>query len=251
MPSAKFEYLLRLGDTVLVLSQRLSEWCGRGPVLEEDMALANTGLDLLGHARMWLTYAGEVEGKGRDEDALAYLRDDAAFRNMLLVERPNGNYADTLTRQFFFDAWHRLALAELVKSSDSTVAGIAGKALKEVEYHFQRSTDLIIRLGGGTDYSHRLMQAAVDEFWPYTGELFECDAVDQEMIVLDVGFDARSLRAPWLATVANTLETATLVSPPADAWMHKGGRTGVHTQALSYLLGEMQVLPRRYPGAQW
>ncbi|HEU0197379.1 MAG TPA: 1,2-phenylacetyl-CoA epoxidase subunit PaaC [Nevskiaceae bacterium] len=251
MSQSKFEYLLRLGDTTLVLSQRLSEWCGHGPALEEDMALANTALDLLGHARMWLGYAGEVEGKGRDEDALAYLRDDRDYRNFLLVERPNGNYADTLTRQFFFDAWHRLALAELVKSSDETIAGIAEKALREVSYHLQRSTDLVVRLGDGTDTSHRLMQVAVEALWPYTGELFECDDVDRELVEAGEGFDAFTLRAPWLSTVAEVLKTATLEMPAADAWMQKGGRNGVHTQALSYLLGEMQVLPRRYPGARW
>lgn len=251
MSHAKFEYLLRLGDTTLVLSQRLSEWCGKGPVLEEDMALANTALDLLGHARMWLTYAGEVEDRGRDEDALAYLRDDRDFRNLLLVERPNGNYADTLTRQFFFDAWHHLALGELVKSSDRTIAAIAEKAFKEVDYHLQRSSDLVVRLGDGTQYSHKLMQAAVEEFWPYTGELFECDAVDQALVEQSVGFDAAAVRAPWLETVSAVLSEATLEQPPADAWMHSGGRHGLHTQALSYLLGEMQVLPRRYPGAKW
>ncbi|MDN5873715.1 MAG: phenylacetate-CoA oxygenase subunit PaaC [Sinobacteraceae bacterium] len=251
MSQAKFEYLLRLGDTDLILAQRLSAWCGHGPVLEEDMALTNTTLDLLGQARLWLSYAGEVEDAGRNEDQLAYLRDDKDYRNALLVERPNGNYADTLTRQFFFDAWHRLALAELVKSSDEHIAAIAEKSLKEVEYHLQRSSDLVIRLGDGTDYSQRLMQAAVDGLWPYTGELFESDEVDEAMLAEGFGFDPQTLYALWLDTLSQVLAQATLTHPPADAFMHEGGYHGVHTPDLSYLLGEMQVLPRRYPGAQW
>jgi ring-1,2-phenylacetyl-CoA epoxidase subunit PaaC len=177
----RFEYLLRMGDSALVLAQRLSEWVGKGPVLEEDIALANVGLDLIGQARMWLSYAGEVEGAGRDEDALAFRRDAHQFRNALLCEQPNGNYADTTARQFLFDHWHVLMLRALERSSDARVAEIAAKAAKEVRYHVERSTDWVIRLGDGTQVSHLRMQAAIDALWPYAGELFAADAVDEAM----------------------------------------------------------------------
>ncbi len=179
--SGIFEYLLRLGDNCLILSQRLSEWCGHGPVLEEDIALTNIALDLLGQARFWLSYAGEVEGAGRDEDQLAFLRDSGQFRNVLLVEQPNGDYAITTARQFYFDSWHFHLLSALQKSSDARIAAIAEKAIKEVTYHLERSTDWVIRLGDGTDESHRRMQNAADELWMYTGELFEMDDLDREM----------------------------------------------------------------------
>lgn len=248
---AKFEYVLRLGDSTLILAQRLSAWCGHGPALEEDMALANTALDLLGHARMWLQYAAEVEGAGRDEDRLAFHRDSREFRNLLLVEQDNGNYADTLVRQFYFDAWHRPALAALERSSDTTIAAIAEKALKEVDYHLRRSHDLIVRLGDGTEYSHRLVQAAADRLWIFTGELFAGDAVDRQMAEAGIGFDPATLREPWQARVAAAFREATLELPPADAFMRTGGRAGLHGEVLGHLLAEMQVLPRTYPGAKW
>lgn len=251
MSTDTVQYLLRLGDNALVLSHRLSEWCGRGPALEEDMALANTALDLLGQARHWLSCAGEREGAGRDEDALAYWRNDREFRNLLLVERPNGNYADTTVRQFFFDAWHHLALQKLRRSTDERIAGIADKAIKEVEYHLRRSSDLVIRLGDGTAHSQQLMQFAVDELWTYTGEMFESDDVDVAAASAGVGFDPDELREPWLTYVREVLSEATLRVPPADAFMQKGGKQGRHTEALSYLLGEMQSVQRAYPGAQW
>src|SRR5262249_4579789 len=176
-----FEYLLRLGDNALVLAQRLGEWVGHGPVLEEDIALTNVGLDVLGQARLWLSYAGEVEarfaGIGRGEDALAFLRESGSFRNLLLVERPNGNSADTMARQFYFDQWHRLLLYALARSRDERIADIAAKALKEVTYHAERSADWVIRLGDGTDESHGKMQAAIDELWTYTGEMFQADDI--------------------------------------------------------------------------
>ena len=176
-----FEFLLRMGDTTLILSQRLGEWTGHGPILEEDLALTNTALDLLGQARMWLTLAGEVEGAGRDEDALAYLRDAHQFHNALLVERANGNYADTMARQFLFDVWHYFLLQKLERSADERVAAIAAKALKEVTYHVRRSSDMVVRLGDGTAESHAKMQAAIDDAWRFTGELFFDDAVDQDL----------------------------------------------------------------------
>lgn len=247
----KFELLLRLGDSTLVLSQRLCEWVGKGPALEEDMALANTALDLMGQARLWLAYAGEVEGQGRTEDQLAFLRDAHQFRNVLLVERPNGDYAATLMRQFLFDNWYLLLLERLTTSADERIAAIAEKGRKELMYHLRRSTDLVIRLGDGTEESHRRMQLALDDLWPYTGELFAADSVDEVMQAQGIAESVATLRDAWLAQVGRTLAHATLTMPPADAWMHKGGKQGRHTEHLGYLLAEMQFLQRAYPGQQW
>ena len=249
-----FEYLLRMGDTTLVLSQRLSEWCGHGPALEEDLALTNTALDLLGQARMWLTLAGEIEGAGRDEDTLAYLRHAHEFRNLILVERPNGHYGDTLARQFFFDVWHYFLLQRLTQSSDERVAAIAEKSLKEVTYHVRRSSDLVVRLGDGSAVSHKKMQAAIDDAWRYTGELFVDDEIDRDMVERGIACELATLRAPWLAHVREVLDEATLIIPAegdADHAAYQGGRQGRHTEALSYMLAEMQSLPRAYPGATW
>jgi ring-1,2-phenylacetyl-CoA epoxidase subunit PaaC len=247
----KFDYLLRLGDNALVLSQRLSEWVGKGPALEEDMALANTALDLIGQARLWLSYAGEVEGAGRTEDQLAYLRDAHQFRNLLLVERPNGDYAHTLVRQYLFDSWHLLLLERLACSSDGRIAAIAEKAKKEVTYHLRRSADLVVRLGDGTSESHRRMQAALDDLWMYTGEMFTADAVDEVLDAQGIVSNASELRAAWLDEVGRTLAAATLTMPSPDAWMQKGGKQGRHSEHMGYLLAEMQFLPRAYPGQQW
>lgn len=246
----KFEYLLRLGDSTLILAQRLSEWCGKGPVFEEDMALTNTALDLLGQARSWLTYAGEVEGKGRDEDALAFLRDAYEFRNLLLVEQPNGDYAATIVRQFYFDAWYFLLLQQLTKSADGRIAEIAEKALTEVTYHLRRSGDLVARLGDGTEESHRRMQTAVDDLWIFTGEMFTPDAVDKLLAAQRITPDLATLREPWVKHVTDVFHAATLTLP-SGTWMQKGGKTGYHTEHLGYLLAEMQFLQRAYPGAKW
>ncbi|MHA4867978.1 1,2-phenylacetyl-CoA epoxidase subunit PaaC [Duganella sp. PWIR1] len=247
----KVNYLLRLGDNALILSQQLSQWCGKGPALEEDMALTNVALDLLGQTRMWYEYAAELEGAGRDEDQLAYLRDAHDFKNCLLLEQPNGNYADTLVRQFFFDAWHYFLIEGLTRSSDVRIAAIAEKSLKEVTYHLRRSGDLMVRLGDGTDVSHAKTQGAVNELWMYSGEVFAYDAVDEAMVATGVAPAADALRAQWLAHVAEILGEATLTMPPADAWMQKGGKQGRHTEHLGYILAEMQFLQRAYPGAQW
>ncbi|CAB3884192.1 1,2-phenylacetyl-CoA epoxidase subunit PaaC [Achromobacter aegrifaciens] len=254
MDKTLFEYLLRLGDSSLILSQRLGAWTGHGPILEEDLALTNTALDLLGQARMWLTLAGEVEGAGRDEDALAYLRDAHQFHNALLVERPNGNYADTMARQFLFDVWHYFLLQRLEKSSDERVAGIAAKAIKEVTYHVRRSSDMVVRLGDGTAESHAKMQAAIDDAWRFTGELFADDAVDLDVAARGIGCELSALRQPWLTHVREVLEEATLTVPDEAAASHlayRGGRQGKHTEELGYVLAEMQFLPRAYPGATW
>lgn len=246
----RVEFLLRLGDNALVLSHRLSEWCGHGPVLEEDLALTNVALDLIGHAQFWLGYAGEIEGRGRDADALAYRRDVWDFRNVLLVEQPNGDYAQTMARQFYFDAWHVLALTAMTDSADPRIAEIAVKALKEVKYHFDRSAMWVVTLGDGTEESHERMQRAIDDLWGYTGELFEVDEVESALIADGVGPDLAKLVEPWRATVGETLRQATLEMPQA-AWMHSGGKKGVHSESLGYILADMQFLQRAYPEATW
>ena len=252
--SAKLEYLLRLGDNDVVLAQRLGEWVGHGPVLEEDIALTNVGLDLLGQGRMWLTYAGEVEGRGRSEDDLAFLRDQHAYRNVQLVELPNGDFADTMARQFFFDHAHLLLLHGLTQSTDGRLAEIAAKAQKEVAYHVERSADWVIRLGDGTEESHARMQRALDRFWPYTGELFAADEVDVELAQRGVAPDPRALRDAWLGAIRAVVDEATLEMPSGE-WMQGsrrgGGKQGVHTEHLGHLLSEMQFLQRAYPGAHW
>lgn len=253
-----FEYLLRLADSDLILAQRLGEWVGHGPVLEEDIATTNVGLDLLGQSRLWFAYAGEVEarfnGAGRSEDELAFLRDAGEFRNLMLVEQPNGNYADTMARQFYFDVWHELLLRGLANSTDARIAEIAAKALKEVHYHGERSADWVIRLGDGTEESHRRMQAAIDDLWMYTGEMFEADAVDLALVATGIACDVRPLAASWRQRVGAVLAEATLTMP-ATTWMQglggRGGRQGVHTEHIGPMLAQMQWLQRAYPGAQW
>ena len=256
--SQLFEYLLRLADTDLVLAQRLGEAVGKGPVLEEDIAQTNVGLDLLGQARLWFGYASDVEGRsrgrGRTEDELAFLRDGGEFRNLLLVEQPNGNFADTTARQFYFDQWHLLLLAALESSSDARVAAIAAKARKEVAYHAGRSADWVVRLGDGTAESHGKMQSALSDLWTYTGEMFEPDAVELALIESDIAADVRALREPWLSAVRAVCDEATLEVPDGD-WMQgangRGGKQGVHSEHLGHLLAELQYLQRAYPGAQW
>jgi ring-1,2-phenylacetyl-CoA epoxidase subunit PaaC len=227
-------------------------------VLEEDIASTNVGLDLLGQARLWFAYAGEVEAlhadAGRTEDQLAYLRDSANFRNLLLVEQPNGSYADTMVRQYLFDQWHVLVLEALRASRDERIAGIAAKAVKETQYHLQRSADWVVRLGDGTEESHRRMQDAVDALWMYTGEMFAVDATERSLIDAGTAADVAALQPSWQAAVRAVFADATL-AVPADDWMQgsggRGGKQGIHTEHLSHLLAQMQVLPRTYPGASW
>jgi ring-1,2-phenylacetyl-CoA epoxidase subunit PaaC len=248
--SFKFQYLLRLGDNCLILSQQLAHWCGHGPALEEDLALTNVALDLLGQARLWLSYAGEVEGQGRDEDALAYGRDGPDFRNLLIVEQPNGHYGDTIMRQFLFDAWHQHLLAGLARSSDSRMEDIAQKAVKEVRYHIERSAGLVMALGDGTEESHTRMQAALNKLWPYTNEWFEADAVDTQSAAIGLAPAAQSLSVPWQRTVKPVLERATLAMP-AYTGHQRGGKQGLHSEHLGHLLAPLQFMQRTYPGAQW
>lgn len=235
---AFFEFLLRMGDTTLILGHRDSEWCGHSPVLEEDIALANLALDLIGQTQLWLGLAGEVEGKGRTADDIAYLRDAWDFRNLLLVERPNGDFGNSLMRHFLFDVYHLELLRRLTGSSDPRVAEIAAKAAKEVAYHVERTSDLVVRLGDGTEESHRRMQASLDALWPYVGEMFTADEKDEAMAAAGIAPNPESLRAPWEETVRHVLTEATLAMPEGK-FAHKGGKRGVHTEDLGYILADM------------
>lgn len=248
--SALFEYVLRLGDNSLILNHRLGEWCAHGPELETEIALLNIGLDLVGQARLLLTYAGDVEGKGRDEDALAYLRDSGEFRNLLLVEQPNGDFAATVARQFLYDAFCLDLYTGLLSSKDERLAAIAAKAVKEVTYHFRYSSGWVVRLGDGTEESHRRMQAAIDSLWQYTGEMFASDPVDEAMVAAGIGVDRAVLKPQWDNRVDAVLAEATLTRPE-DGGNRTGGTTGIHSEHLGHMLAEMQFLQRAYPGATW
>ena len=248
---ALFEYLLRLGDNTLVLGHRVSEWCGVAPALEEDIALANTALDLIGQTQMWLGYAAEVEGKDRDADALAFRRDVWDFRNLLLVEQTNGDFGKTIMRQFLFDAFNVLNLTALKTSSDTRVAEIAAKSVKEAQYHLERSRETVIALGDGTEESNKRMQAALDRLWPFAGEMFVVDDVDAAMLDAGVGPDLAALRVDWDAIVTPALNSAMLSIPDSD-FAHQGGKSGKrHTEHLGHMLATMQFLPRSYPDARW
>lgn len=248
--AALAEYCLRLGDDRLVLGHRTSEWCGHAPILEEDIALANIALDLVGQAALLLKLAGELEGQGRDEDALAYLRDSTQYRNQLMVELPRGDFAFTIVRQFLFGVQAFLQLDGLAKSAHPDLAGIAAKALKETRYHVRHAGEWVIRLGDGTEESHRRAQDALDELWRYTGEGFLADEVDATLVAAGLAPDMAPLQASWRAQVVEVLGRATLTVPP-DRWAQRGGRQGRHTEHLGHMLAEMQVLPRTHPGAKW
>jgi ring-1,2-phenylacetyl-CoA epoxidase subunit PaaC len=245
-----FEYVLRLGDDALIAAQRTAEWCACAPQLEEDVALANIALDLLGQARALLTRAGELEGAGRDEDALAYLRDERQFRNVLLVELPDTDFAAAIGNLLFRSAYLYPLYEALSGSADAQLAGIAAKSVKEVAYHLDHAVEWMLRLGDGTAESHRRMQAAVDELWPYTHELFESDAVSRAVEESGHGVDPASLRGIWLSTVDDVIEAATLTRP-GDDWRPTSGRQGLHTEAFGHLLAEMQSVHRAHPGARW
>lgn len=236
------EYVLRLGDNALVLGQRLTEWLGHSPAIEEDIASANIALDLIGQARLWLTYAGTLEGKGRDEDDLAYDRHASEFRNCTMLELPNGDFACTVVRRQLFDAYHRLVLERLARSGDAEVAAIAAKSRKEADYHHRHSAEWVIRLGDGTSESHRRAQGALDMLWPHAQEFFVPDVVDPE---------AASLRSAWLAEVSSVFSDATLAVPAEEQATSLRGKQGLHSEHLGNLLAEMQSLRRAHPGARW
>jgi ring-1,2-phenylacetyl-CoA epoxidase subunit PaaC len=241
---------LRLADNALVLGHRLSEWSSKAPTLEEDIALSNIALDLIGQARALLAHAAAVEGNGRDEDQLAFLRDAHEYRNVLLVERANGDFALTMARQLFYSAFAEPHWTALAASKDAELAGIAAKAAKECAYHRRHAAEWVIRLGDGTEESRRRMQGALDELWMYTGELFECDETDRAMVRAGIGIDASTLRPAWDRTIGEVLAEAGLARPK-DGWMASGGRLGHHTEHLGPMLAEMQFLQRAYPRAKW
>src|SRR5437868_1861482 len=239
-------YVLRRADDALILGHRLSEWCGHAPMLEEDMALANIALDLLGQARELYSYAAKVEGKGNDEDKFAYLRDVRQYRNLLLTEQPNGDFARTMVRQFFYSAFADLYWRAMMKSTDATLAAIAAKSEKESAYHLRHSSEWIVRLGDGTEESHVRAQAAIDDLWAYTGEMFQIDDSERGVIDRGIAVDPAGLHAPWLRTISDVAAEATLALPNSE-WMQQGGRSGRHSEHLGHLLSELQSMQRTFP----
>jgi len=248
--SSSFQYVLRLGDDRLVLGHHLSEWCGHGPILEEDIALANIALDLIGEAALLLKLAGQLERKGRNEDALSFFRDSIDYRNALLVELPIGDFAFTIVRQLFFSTFSLLQMDALQRSSNTDLAGIAAKAVKEARYHVRHSAQWVVTLGDGTEESHGRAQRAVDDLWRYTGELFMADAIDVDAAASGLGVDPSTFAGQWRAQVEDVLHTAKLTIPPV-AYMQRGGRDGRHTEHLGHMLAEMQIVARSHPGATW
>lgn len=245
-----FQYVLRQADNCMVLCQRLCALGAQGPELEEDIALSNMSLDLLGQARALYNYASTLEGKGRSEDDFAFMRDERNWYNVHLVEQPNGDFGDVIARQFVFDAWHINYLKQLQTSTDSTLAAIAAKAIKEVTYHLRHSSQWVIRLGDGTDESHRRMQRAINHIWRFTPELFMADELDQRMQAQGIGVDLAPVHMEWDNIINSVLSEATLTRPPEEH-PAQGGREGIHSEYMGYLLAEMQSLPRAMPGCQW
>lgn len=250
MSPAQFDYVIRLADSPLILGQRLSEWCGHGPVLEEDLALTNVALDLIGQARLLLAHAAELEGRGRDEDKLAFLRAESDYRNFTLVELPNGDFGATVVRNLFFHAYQLHLWEGLRQSSDYELAAIAGKSIKETRYHMRHAADWTVRLGDGTEESHARVQSALDRLWPYTLEFFAPDPVDEAAEDAGYGICGASLESRWEATVRPVLEDATLRAPERTPFLSHG-KSGVHSEHMGHLLTEMQYMQRTYPGSQW
>jgi ring-1,2-phenylacetyl-CoA epoxidase subunit PaaC len=243
-------YALRIGDTSLILGQRLGEWCGHGPILEEDIALTNIALDLVGQATAFLSYAGKMEGKNRSEDDLAFFREAREFRNTLLVEQKNGDFAQTILRQLFVSAFQYFFFDRLRKSKDEMFAALAEKSLKEVAYHLRHSGEWTYRLGDGTAESKERMEKAIAELWPYTGDLFLMDETDKELLKSGIAVDLIEIKKDWEKKITEVFAKATLMVPK-DVFMITGGIKGNHTEYLGHLLSEMQILPRSYPGAEW
>ena len=248
--SALFDYACRLGDDSLILGQRLSEWCGHAPMLELDLSLANIGLDLIGQATHFLKLAGDAEGEGRDEDKLAFHRDVLDFRNCLLVEQPNGDFAQTIARQFLFSNYQELLFRQLCASTNPTIAAIAAKAVKEVAYHSRLADEWMVRLGDGTAESRARVVEGLDWMWRFADELFELDAAIEPLVESGIACDVRKLRPEWDARIARVLKDATLEAPKARRGVN-GGRVGRHSEHLGHLLSEMQFLQRAYPDSQW
>ena len=250
LQEAKFQYILRLGDSNLIIGHRLSEWCGSGPILEEDIALINIALDFVGNATALLTYAAEVEAKGRTEDDLAYLRNERDFRNLLITEQPNGDYASTITRQFFYDVYTFYLYDALKSSKDEMLSALAAKAHKEITYHLRHTTEWMYRLGDGTAESHERMQNAMNDLWMFTAEMFDMDEVDQILIREGIAPDLNKIRQQWEAHVKPVITQATLEIPSYN-FKQKGSRDGKHSEHLGFLLAEMQSVHRSYPEAKW
>ena len=247
MQQALLDYTLYLADSALILGQRNSAWCGHGPVLEQDIAITNITLDLIGQARSLYQYAAQVKGGEATEDTLAYLRNEREYKNCLLVEQPNGDWAQTILRQFFFSCFQRELYSQLAKGKDVTLAAIATKSLKEVSYHCRWSGEWVVRLGDGTAESHTRLVTALENLWPYTGELFK--AADYEVAL---GLDPAGLHTNWFPTVQSTLEEATLsLAKLSSCYMQLGGKTGVHSEELGYILTDLQYMQRTYPGCDW
>lgn len=247
---ALLAYVLALADDALILGHRLSEWSGRAPMLEEDIALSNLALDLIGQARLFYAYAGEIEGRGRDEDALAYLRDEHAYTNLLLLEQSNGDFATTMVRHVLYAAFVHPYFQAMQKCKDARLAAIAAKAVKEMAYHVRHASEWVIRLGDGTEESHGRAQSALDDLWMYTGEMFDLSDGERRLVQNGVAPDRAAIKPAWDATVDRVLAEATLQRPP-DRWMQTGGRAGRHGEHLGRLLAEMQVIHRAHPGAMW
>ena len=244
-----FSLALRMGDNALILAQQNSKWCGHAPTLEEDIALSNVALDLIGQARFWLGLAGEIEGKGRDADALAFLRDAGEFRNSFLVEQPNGNYGQTLVRQYLFDLWHLERIEGLLHSRSEAVGEIAQKAVNEVRYHLKRSRSIVIRLADGTEQSHAMMQSALDCLWPAFGSLFEDAKIDEALAHQDIAPPPSSLRD--IVNQKLALDCGKSLQIPQTTYHHKGAVNGIHSENLGHILSDMQFLQRAYPGCEW
>jgi ring-1,2-phenylacetyl-CoA epoxidase subunit PaaC len=247
---ALFNYTLRLGDTSLILAQRLSEWTGHGPFLEEDLALTNIALDIFGRAKNLLEYAASIEGKGRTEDELAFFRNDRAYLNALIVEQPNGDYAKTMIRQAFIDCFDLLFYTALSGSKDQTLAGISEKSIKEITYHKRHSFSWVMRFGNGTEESHTRLQQGFDEIWAFTGELFDMNEVDETLIREGIAIDLNLLKPLWEKEIFELLHNAN-IKIPENTFMQKGSRKGLHSEHLSYILSEMQAIPRMHPNAKW
>ena len=245
-----YNYVLRLGDDSLILGQRLGEWCGHGPILEEDIAMTNISLDLIGQAMSLLDYAGELDGQGKDHDALAFLRFENEYRNALLLEQPNGDFANTMMRQFLFDAFRKPLYEKLLDSTDQQIAAIAEKSLKETRYHLKHTSEWVIRLGDGTDESHQRAQTALDLLWRYTDELFFETADDESLIASGIVPSMNDIKTQWSKTVQSVLEEATLVIP-TNNWQFEGGRKGIHSEHLGFLLADLQYMQRAYPNMKW
>ncbi len=250
MNNSLLPYVLQLGDNALILGQRLGEWCGHGPILEQDIAMTNIALDLMGQARSWMDYAAQLAGPDKDEDQMAFLRQEHEYRNLLLVEQPNEDFAHTIVRQFLFDSFNYYLHEALQNSNDETIKAIAAKSLKEITYHLRYSSEWMIRLGDGTDISHQKMQTALDTLWSFSGEALVSNHIDQAAAQASIGPDLNTLKPLVEAKRKDIIDQATLTIPEND-WMQAGGKTGRHTESMGYILADMQYMQRAYPGQKW